>query len=179
MAITKHQLIFDPSDNESDVVGAYLRSADGTAITHTTNGSKESLDVHIAGSDISIDVALDHTEDSVRLGDGTTFFTSTSENGDVALDVHLSNTEIAVIQGSDSPWAVEATDLDIRDLSAAQDNVAISDGTDTLGINADGSLNITDNGGSLTVDAVDFDIRDLSASQDSVSIGDGTDTTVV
>lgn len=47
---------------------------------------------------------------------------------------------------------VDATDLDIRDLSASQDNVAISDGTDTLAINADGSVNITDNGGSITVD---------------------------
>lgn len=47
---------------------------------------------------------------------------------------------------------VTATNLDIRDLSAAQDNVAISDGTDTLAINADGSINITDNGGSITVD---------------------------
>lgn len=36
---------------------------------------------------------------------------------------------------------VTATDLDIRDLDAAQDNVAISDGTDTLAINADGSIN--------------------------------------
>jgi len=37
---------------------------------------------------------------------------------------------------------VTATDLDIRDLSASQDNVAISDGTDTLEINADGSINV-------------------------------------
>lgn len=39
------------------------------------------------------------------------------------------------------------------ELSAADgDNVAISDGTDTLAVNSDGSINITDNGGSLTVD---------------------------
>ena len=36
------------------------------------------------------------------------------------------------------------TDLDIRDLSASQDNVAISDGTDTLAVNADGSVTITE-----------------------------------
>lgn len=102
---------------------------------------------------------------------------------------------------------VTATDLDIRDLSAAQDNVAISDGTDTLAVNADGSINITDNGGSLTVDATnldirdlvfatdkvdvsgsavtavvtatDLDIRDLDATQDNVAISDGTDTLAV
>jgi hypothetical protein len=79
--------------------------------------------------------------------------------------------------------------------------IKITDGTDDLAVNADGSLNITDNGGSLTVDAsnldirdlvfatdkvdvsgssvtvsaTDLDIRDLSHSQDSVKVGDGTD----
>ena len=49
-----------------------------------------------------------------------------------ALDVNIANANVTV----------DATDLDIRDLSAAQDNVAISDGTDTLAINADGSINV-------------------------------------
>lgn len=79
----------------------------------------------------------------------------------------------------DGSVTVSATDLDIRDLSASQDNVAISDGTDTLAINADGSINITDNGGSLTVDATDLDIRSLDhtsgGANDSVRLGDGTD----
>src|SRR5574343_176938 len=44
-----------------------------------------------------------------------------------------------------------------------------------LAVNADGSINITDNSGSLTVDASNLDIRDLSHSQDSVKVGDGTD----
>lgn len=39
-----------------------------------------------------------------------------------------------------------------------------------LAVNADGSINITDNGTSLTVDAVDLDIRDLSSAQDSVEV---------
>jgi len=37
---------------------------------------------------------------------------------------------------------VSATDLDIRDLSAATDSVSISDGTNDLAVNADGSLNV-------------------------------------
>jgi len=63
---------------------------------------------------------------------------------------------------------VTATDLDIRDLSAAQDNVAISDGTDTMAVNADGSIN-------SVVTATDLDVRDLTHVSDSVKIGDGTD----
>lgn len=39
-----------------------------------------------------------------------------------------------------------------------------------LTVNADGSVNITDNGGSLTVDAVDLDIRDLDSATDSVEV---------
>ena len=153
MSITKHKLSFDPAESDDyDVVKSFLSASDGTLLTHTGGA----LDVNIKTSDISIDVDLDHTEDSVRLGDGTAFFTSTSENGDIALDVHLSNTEIAVTQGSDSPWAVEATDLDIRDLAFATDSVDVS-------------------GSSVTVSATDLDIRDLDHAQDSIKIGDGTD----
>jgi hypothetical protein len=39
-----------------------------------------------------------------------------------------------------------------------------------LAVNADGSVNITDNSGSLTVDGVDFDIRDLDFASDSVDV---------
>lgn len=109
----KHKLVFDVTDADtiaaSDSIGAFIRSSDGTLITHTTEGAKEALDVSIANTSI----------------------------------------------------AVTATDLDIRDIDAAQDNIAISDGTDTLSINADGSIN-------AVVSATDLDIRDLSAAQDSV-----------
>jgi hypothetical protein len=73
----------------------------------------------------------------------------------------------------------DAVDFDIRDLTHASDSIKIGDGTEFLAINADGSINITDNSGSLTVDATDFDIRDLSASQDNVAISDGTDTLAI
>lgn len=37
---------------------------------------------------------------------------------------------------------ISATDLDIRDLSHTQDSMKLGDGTDFLGINADGSINV-------------------------------------
>lgn len=52
--------------------------------------------------------------------------------------------------------------------------IKISDGTDELAIAADGSIAVTDNGGSLTVDATQLDIDDLAHGTDSVAIGDGT-----
>ncbi len=57
--------------------------------------------------------------------------------------------------------ALSGTDIDIRDLSATQDNVAISDGTDTLAINTDGSIN---------VQATNLDIRDLTFANDKVDV---------
>jgi len=184
----KQKLIFDVTDAEtiaaSDSVGAFLRSSDGTLLTHSTVGGKEALDVSIADG-VNVEVDLSHVDDSVRLGDGTSFFTSTSENGDVALDVHLSNTSIAVT----------ATDLDIRDLAFATDSVDVSGsevsldaatlaaletinavqsgvwdiGTVTTLTSITNDVNIADGGNSITVDAVDLDIRDLTAVSDSVA----------
>lgn len=86
-----YKLVFDPTEpDDGHNVGAYLRSSDGTLLTHSDEGAKKALDVSIANSSLTVD----------------------------------------------------AVDLDIRDLSASQDNVAISDGTDTLEVNADGSINV-------------------------------------
>ena len=140
MALTKHALCYNPTDNEIDTVDSYLLASDGTAITHTCSA----LDVNIKTSDIQLEVDLDHTEDSIRLGDGTSFFTSTSENGDIALDVHLSNSNIEVTQGT-SPWVIGdgggSITVDFTRLDDTTDKVAIGDGTNDLAINADGSVN--------------------------------------
>jgi hypothetical protein len=126
-------------------------NADGS-LNITDNGG--SLTVDATNLDIR---DLNHATDSVtsRLQDGSGNALSSTSG---ALNVQIQNTSIAVT----------ATDLDIRNLSASQDNLAISDGTDTMAVNADGSIN-------SVVSATDFDIRDLSHSQDSIKIGDGTD----
>jgi len=50
------------------------------------------------------------------------------------------------------------------------DNIAISDGTHTLDVNADGSINVKAN---------DLDIRNLSATQDNVAISNGVTTLAI
>lgn len=193
----KQHLVFDVSDaasiSASDSVGAYLRASDGTLLTHTDVSGKKALDVNVT-SGINVEVDLSHVDDSVRLGDGTSFFTSTSENGDIALDVHLSNTSIAVTDGAGS-LTVDAVNLDIRDLVFATDKVDVSGSevsldattlaaletinavqsgtwniatvTTLTGITND--VNIADGGNSITVDAVQLDIDDLNATDDAVS----------
>ncbi len=183
----KDKLIFDVTDvdtiADSDSVGAYLRSSDGTLLTHSDVGGKKALDVSIADG-VNVEVDLSHIDDSVRLGDGTSFFTSTSENGDIALDVHISNTSIEVT----------ATDLDIRPLTNA-DVVTIEDGGGSITVDGtvaatqSGSwvidsitndVSIDDGGNSITVDAVDLDIRDITAVSDSIlsHTADGSGTAI-
>lgn len=139
-----HRLSFDATDANSIAasanVGAYLRSSDGTLITHTDVGGKKALDVRVAEG-INVEVDLSHVDDSVKIGDGTDLL---AVNADGSINA-----------------VVTATDLDIRDLSSATDSVTAVQGTSPWVVG--------DGGGSLTVDAVNLDIRDLAAATDSVS----------
>jgi hypothetical protein len=162
----KDILVFDTTEiDSSDQVGAHILGSSNLKITSTTVGSREALDVYIAEG-INVEVDLSATEDSVQswTHDGTgTAITSTGG----ALDVNITNASIAIT----------ATDLDIRDLVYTSDSVTahqggtwsnqITDGTYTLVINADGSIN-------AAITTTDLDIRDLTHVSDSVSLGDGT-----
>jgi hypothetical protein len=99
----------------------------------------------------------------------------TENNGDVVAkiaDATLPSQQLKVnadgsinVTDNGASLTVDATDLDIRDLDASQDNVAISDGVDTLEINSDGSINAV----VTAVTATDIDIRDLTSASDSVA----------
>jgi len=136
-------------------------NADGS-INITDNGGSITIDA------VDLDIRdLDHAQDSVRLGDGTNL-TNVNASGELQVrdddantalsslygkfvdgndigDVTINNAAGAAavnIQDGGNSITVDATDLDIRDLNASQDNVAISDGTDTLAVNTDGSINV-------------------------------------
>ena len=102
---------------------------------------------------------------------------------DIAVVVDASG--VLAIQDNGGSITVDATDLDIRDLTNATDSVLIygNDGTDNQVIltDASGAVAIQDNGGSITVDATDLDIRDLTNATDSVLIygNDGTNNQVI
>ena len=138
----KDQLVFDTTDAtslaHSDSVGAFIRSSDGSLITHTDVGGKIALDVRVAEG-INVEVDLDAADDSVAawLSDGAGNAISSTggalhisdAGGSLtvdAVDLDIRNLtqadEITVFQGT-SPWVVSATDLDIRDLDAATDSV--------------------------------------------------------
>lgn len=67
--------------------------------------------------------------------------------------------------------------LPVRTEQAGDVEIKLVDGTITsrkLTVNADGSINITDNGTSITVDAADLDIRDLAFATDKVDVTGST-----
>jgi hypothetical protein len=156
-------------DDSAFSIGSDYVSPAGFLADETAPDSVDEGDVGLARMTLDrkqLMVITDPSTDANRLGIDASGYITANINGTVTVD---------------------ATDLDIRDLDANQDNVAISDGTDTLAVNYDGSINITDNGGSITVDgtvgisgtvtvqATDLDIRDLTHASDSVKVGDGTE----
>lgn len=161
-----HRLVFDITDADtiaaSANVGAYLRSADGTLLTHTDVGGKKALDVRVAEG-INVEVDLDAADDSVAswTNDG-----AGNPIGSTGGALHISD--------AGGSLTVDAVDLDIRNLVFATDKVDVT-GSSVTATQGTSPWVVGDGGGSLTVDAVDLDIRNLLHTQDSVRLGDGTD----
>lgn len=105
-------------------------------------------------------VAIDDT-DSVSIDDGGNVISVDDGAGSLTVDnptlsvvgggveatalrvtIASDSTGLLSVDDNGGSLTVDAVQLDIDDLSAANDNVAISDGTDTLAVNTDGSLNV-------------------------------------
>lgn len=154
--ISKDSLVFDTTDAQSiadsDSIGAFIRSADGTLITHTTVGGKEALDVRVAEG-INVEVDLDAADDSVAawMNDG-----AGNAIGSTGGALHISDAGGSI--------TVDATDLDIRALAFATDSVDVSGSS----VSISGDVNVTQGTSPWVVSATDLDIRDLTAVSDSV-----------
>lgn len=166
---------------------------DGTnLLTSTTVGADIGLDVNVINASLVVSATdldiRDLTQaDEVTVFQGTDPWIIGDGGGSITVDGTVSiSGDVNVTQGT-SPWVVSATDLDIRDLTAASDSVAawLSDGSGNaitssagaLDVNfasqdADIDVNITN--ASVVVSATDLDIRDLTHVSDSVRLGDGT-----
>ena len=132
MSLTKDRLVADITDlATTDKTASYLLSATDEAITSTDVSGKKALDVNIAGG-VAIEVDLDHTEDSIRLGDGTNLTTVTASG-----ELLVKDTDALV-------ELVKITDAIISDKVQVEvtNSIKITDGTDELAINTDGSINV-------------------------------------
>jgi hypothetical protein len=179
----KDKLVFDTTNAgtiaDSDSVGAFLRSSDGTLLTHTDVSGKKALDVRVAEG-INVEVDLNFADDSVTAHQGGTWTIDSITNAvtvtatdldirDLAFatdkvdvsgsEVSLDATTLAALENI----TVSATDLDIRDLAFATDKVDVSGSEVSLDATTLAALE------NITVSATDLDIRDLTAATDSVS----------
>lgn len=107
---------------------SYLKGLDANQVLRSVyDDTKNTLRVSIVDGTNGggeFEVIINHVDDSVRLGNGTDFFTSTYIGPKVGLDVGVIN------------------EVNIENLDSSKDNVAIrdSDGNE-LEINDDGSIN--------------------------------------
>lgn len=182
----KGKLVFDTANlGDSDSMGAYLRSSDGTLITHTNVGGKDALDVNVANTvtvqATDLDIRdLTAASDSVRLGDGTNL-TSVSAAGELQVRDDDANTALSAIQ----------TSVQLLDDVIYTDNGAFTDGSSKgslifavdnanafqpLKVNASGELLVSaviDAAGDYAEDSAhssgDVGLYSLSVREDSLS----------
>jgi hypothetical protein len=132
----KDQLIFDTTDaasiGDSDSVGAFVRSDDGTLITHHTVGADEGLDVYILNTSIEVTATdldirdLSAAQDSVAswTHDGTgTPITSTVVGADTGLDVNVIG-ELDIEDAALANTAIAHAALDTAAANTAESVVA-------------------------------------------------------
>lgn len=126
-------------------------NADGSIISRVSDGT-DTLGINADGSVVSR--ISDGTDSLDVKADGAIGVWAKDGTGN-ALTSQVSGAQRALDVGVNVA-GVQVDPRSIRQLVAtggSPDTVRVSDGTDSLAINADGSVPITDNGGSLTVDS--------------------------
>ena len=114
-----------------------------------------------------------YTSDNLREVAGTAIDVNTGNASTGTIRVVLASDQPVVsIDDNGSSLTIDASDLDIRDLTHVSDSVKIGDGTELLAVNADGSIN-------SVVTASNLDIRDITHVSDSIKIGDGSELLAV
>ena len=165
-------------------------NAQGFLADDTSTDSVDEGDIGLARmtlNRIQLGVICDPSTDSQRLGIDASGYITSNINGTVTVDCNSTDVTIDNAAGAaavniqdggnsitvDGTVAVSsvagtvtvtATDLDIRDLTDASDKVSIGDGTDTLGINSDGSINVNVVSSAITGEVCDYDTQASLAS---------------
>lgn len=174
-------------DAATDSVQAWAHDGTGNALTSTSGA----LDVNIENASIAVTATnldirdLAFATDKVDVSGSEVSLSSTTlaalENITVSAtdldirnlvfaddkvdvsgsEVSLSSTTLAALENI----TVSATDFDIRDLSHVNDSVKIGDGTDFLGVNSDGSINVNSSQTALSSLSVVAETVGTSAAQ--------------
>jgi len=149
------------SVDEGDI-GLLRMTLDRKLLTRVDNaGGASAVNIQDGGNAITIDGTLTGITNDVNIADGGNSITvdgtvAATQSGTWNIGTVASITADVNIADGGNSITVDAVQLDIDDLSATSDNVAISDGTDTLAVNGDGSINVVVSGSSGTAIA-DYD----------------------
>jgi len=146
-----------------------------TAVTDITN----TVTVDANGSDVTVDNAAGAAAVNIQDGgntitvDGTVAISGTVavtqsgvwDIGTVTTLTGITN-DVNIADGGNS-ITVDAVNLDIRDLTHVSDSVGIGDGTDTLAVNTDGSINVNVVSSVISGEFHDYDTASAVASDAS------------
>ncbi|RLG45239.1 MAG: hypothetical protein DRN81_02345 [Thermoproteota archaeon] len=140
MGLNKDQLLFDPTEDTAvDSVGAYVRSSDGTLITHSSYaGSVEALDVSIAGSSGTIDTDPGPIQFVLDGSPVTVLEDTVTPANNRPLPVKLT--------GITGDINITAGDLNVQltHTGATPDSTQIGDGTETVNITPNNDMQVVD-----------------------------------
>jgi len=170
----KNQLVFDVTDAftiiDSDSVGAFVRSSDGTLIDHlTVANAAGQFDGQVAG--MTTDVVIDAL---VRgpAGNITLVADSVTDIDGLILAWNTANADNQVVLTSGDGSQIPTADIVLSggdELERLAVDAAMKDGYGAPISSTNGALNSFITNSSIVVEADDLDIRDLDAAQDSVA----------
>lgn len=133
------------TEQDGDVV---VKIADSTTPSqHLKINPDGSINITDNAGSITVDATdldirdLDSTTDSVEV------LQATHDNLNANANIQVNNTDVSnanpvPVSDAGGSLTVDATDLDIRDLTHVSDSVKLGDGVEFLAINTDGSINV-------------------------------------
>lgn len=154
-------------------------------VTINNAGGAAAVNIQDGGNAITVDASDLDVRDLTSVSDSVSVLQATHDslNGNMTIqvgDVDVANGNPVPVSDAGGALTVDASNLDIRDLTSVSDTVGVLQAThDSLNANANiqvgdadvangNPVPVSDAGGALTVDASNLDVRDLSSTQDSV-----------
>lgn len=139
-----------------DASGSTLGANDGVDIGDVTINNAagaSAVNIQDGGNSITVDgsVTVSATDLDIRdltsVSDSVSVLQATHDNLNLNANLQVGDADVAngnpvPVSDAGGSLTVDATALDIRALSDATDSVSIGDGTDTLAVNTDGSINV-------------------------------------
>lgn len=157
-------------------------NADGSIDTNFASGSAveitDGTETLLINPDGSLNATVTATDLDIRdlssATDSIEVLQATHDNLNLNANLQVGDADVAngnpvPISDAGGSVTVDATDLDIRDLSASQDSVAIGDGTETAEVSAAGELQVKDDSAIALLTTIDADTSNLDVALSTIA----------